>query len=91
MKCSCDCNPALVSKRSNDETSCSSHVLITVVECCKDLLDFKRIVINALRIVLIVVESKLLLPSEIFLVADVILLQGIDDVTSMYILSDKGH
>lgn len=87
MKGTSDSDPALVSERSDNETSCSAHVLISVEEhglnLSNDALEL-RITLN-----LFIGVSQLLLPIEIVDTCAVLFSELIDNITRVHILSDQ--
>ena len=83
----CDRNPALVSERCDNETSCSSHVFISVEEhglnLSNDALEL-RVTLN-----LLISVPQLLLPVEVVDTCAVFLSELIDNVTRVHILSNQ--
>ena len=64
----CNGQPASVCKRRDDQSSCGSHVLVTIVHACIDLADLDIIVSCGLAGAAVV--SELLLPFKVVDVVD---------------------
>ena len=88
MKGPCDCDPAPICERRDNQTRCGSHIFVSVVEGGLNLASHKRILVSFGGLLFLVVISQLLLPVEIVLILHVIFAEIFHNVSSMNVLGD---
>ena len=91
MKGTCNSNPTSVCERSDNQTSCSSHILITILQAGLNLVDIDDTVAPfAVTVLSLVVVSELLLPIKVVDRGDFVCFKFLNNVSCVHIGRNQG-